>query len=185
MALAPNGRAPSLHEDMEMRRLSAAQTQQVLAGQGGGFPVQFPGGGAYTVPVFMRTDAPEIPDVQIRPIRGGLIDAFVKTCQRWRLTEGEQNVLLGYGANTALAAEILAGRYLNLPQDVKDRVGYVVGISVGLGALFNEGIRAELDWLNRPHPKLRNQPPLAAMLQGRMAQLIAVSALVDEERALR
>jgi hypothetical protein len=184
MALAPDGSAQSLREDMEMRRLSAAQEQQVLGGQGGGLRVQFPGG-AYTVPVFTRTDAPEILEVQIRPMRRGLIDAFVKTCQRWRLTEGEQNVLLGYGANTVLAAEILAGRYLNLPQDVRDRVGYVVGISVGLGALFNEGIRAELDWLNRPHPKLRNQPPLAAMLQGRMAQLIAVLALVDEERALR
>jgi len=184
MALAPNGRAQSLREDMELRRLSAAQEQQVLGGQGGDFPVQF-SVGAYTVPMFTRTDAPQIPEVQIRPMRRGLIDAFVKTCQRWRLTVGEQNVLLGYGGNTVLAAEILAGRYLNLPQDVRDRVGYVVGVSIGLGALFNESIRAELDWLNRPHPKLRNQPPLAVMLQGRMSQLIAVSALVDEERALR
>jgi uncharacterized protein (DUF2384 family) len=88
-------------------------------------------------------------------------------------------------SDTASAEELLSGRYLSLSQDVKDRIGYVVGISVGLGMLFNESIDAELDWLNRPHPKLHNQSPLAHILQGRMAQLIAVSALVDEERALR
>src|SRR5262245_21329814 len=180
MALAPNGSAQSLREDMETR-LSAAQEQQGLRGQGADFPVQFLGGGWS---VFTRT-VPETLQVQIRPMRRGLVDAFMNTCQRWRLTEDEQSVLLGYGGNQAIAADILAGRYLNLPQDVRDRVGYVVGISIGLGALFNEVIGAELDWLNRPHPKLHNQSPLAVMLQGRMSQLIAVSALVNEERALR
>jgi hypothetical protein len=39
--------------------------------------------------------------------------------------------------------------------------------------------------LNKSHPRLHNQSPLAFILQGRMAQLIALSALVDEERGLR
>ena len=115
----------------------------------------------------------------------GLIEAFVKTCQRWRLNERDQSVLLGYGTNPPLAREITSGRYRELPQDVRDRVGYIVGISVGLGTVFDEAVRAELDWLRRPHPKLANRSPLSVMLMGRMAQLITVSDLVAEERALR
>jgi Antitoxin Xre/MbcA/ParS C-terminal toxin-binding domain len=115
----------------------------------------------------------------------GLIEAFVKTCQRWRLSERDQSVLLGYGTNPPLAREITSGRYRELPQDVRDRVGYIVGISVGLGTVFDEAVRAELDWLRRPHPKLANRSPLNVMLMGHMAQLITVSDLVAEERALR
>jgi hypothetical protein len=115
----------------------------------------------------------------------GLIEAFVKTCQRWRLNERDQSVLLGYGTNAPLAREITSGRYRELPQDVRDRVGYIVGISVGLGTVFDEAVRAELDWLRRPHPKLANRSPLNVMLMGHMAQLITVSDLVAEERALR
>jgi hypothetical protein len=113
------------------------------------------------------------------------MEAFVKTCQRWRLNEHEQTVLLGYGTNPSLAREIMSGRYVDLPQDVRDRVGYIIGISVGLGAVFDEAVQAELDWLHRPHPKLANRAPLSVMLMGRMAQLITVSDLVAEERALR
>jgi hypothetical protein len=115
----------------------------------------------------------------------GLIEAFVKTCQRWRLNERDQSVLLGYGTNPPFAREITSGRYRELPQDVRDRVGYIVGISVGLGTVFDEAVRAELDWLRRPHPKLANRSPLSVMLMGHMAQLITVSDLVAEERALR
>jgi hypothetical protein len=122
---------------------------------------------------------------QLEQPRPGAIDAFVKTCQRWRLSDDQQIVLLGYASNPLLAAEFLSGRYLNLPRDVRDRVGYVVGISIGLGAVYNELLEAELAWLNRPHPKLRNQTPLAHMLQGQMVGLMRVNALVAEERALR
>jgi hypothetical protein len=120
-----------------------------------------------------------------RLVPRGVMEAFVKTCQRWRLNEHEQTVLLGYGTNPSLAREMMSGRYVDLPQDVRDRVGYIIGISVGLGAVFDEAVQAELDWLHRPHPKLANRAPLSVMLMGRMAQLITVSDLVAEERALR
>jgi hypothetical protein len=120
-----------------------------------------------------------------RLVPRGLMEAFVKTCQRWRLNEHEQTVLLGYGTNPSLAREMMSGRYADLPQDVRDRVGYTIGISVGLGAVFDEAVQAELDWLHKPHPKLGSRTPLRVMLMGRMAQLITVSDLVAEERALR
>ncbi len=70
--------------------------------------------------------------------KSGLIEAFIKTCQRWRLNRQQQIVLLGYAGNDFLGAEFLAGRYVNAPQDVRDRASCLLGISIGLGAIFNE-----------------------------------------------
>jgi hypothetical protein len=184
MPLSTNGAARTLHEDQEARLLRAAQGQG-FAQQQESLATEFPYSGHFVgIPAILSTAAVQLPQTQPRPLLHGLLEGLVKTCQRWRLAKRQQAVLLGC-SDTASAEELLSGRYLSLSQDVKDRIGYVVGISVGLGMLFNESIDAELDWLNRPHPKLHNQSPLAHILQGRMAQLIAVSALVDEERALR
>jgi Protein of unknown function (DUF2384) len=132
-----------------------------------------------------KPDLLDWPAVRPRIAPRGIMEAFVKTCQRWRLNEHEQAVLLGYGTNPPLAREMMVGRYRDLPQDVQDRVSYVVGVSVGLGAVFDEAVQAEVDWLHRPHPKLANRAPLSVMLMGHIAQLITVSDLVAEERALR
>lgn len=122
--------------------------------------------------------------VQPSTTRPGLIDAFIKTCQRWSLNDKEQITLLGYADNEFLGSQLLEGRWLRPSQDVKDRAGYVLGISVGLGALFDESVEAEVSWLNTPHPKLRGVPPLALMLGGRMASLMTVAQVVAEAREL-
>ena len=124
------------------------------------------------------------PPLQARSLRKGAIEAFVKTCERWRLPTNGQILLLGYGTDPSAGMDILDGRVLSASQDVKDRVGYILGISVGLGTVFDESIQAELDWLNAPHPKLAGHTPLACMLEGRMVSLIAVAGLVGEEREL-
>jgi hypothetical protein len=188
MPLSANGSARTLHEERETARLLHSE-------QGLGPAVFRPQVDpsedvaeelrrrVYT-PVWFQFVAGLQQNQPGAPIRG-LMDAFVRTCQRWRLSPSQQAILLGYGSNQLLAVDFLSGRYLNLPQDVKDRIGYTIGISIGLGALFNESIQAEMDWLNTPHPRLRNRSPLSVMLAGRMAELIATSALVDQERALR
>jgi hypothetical protein len=135
--------------------------------------------------VARKQDLLDWPAAQPRPGPRGVMEAFVKTCQRWRLNEHDPAVLLGYGTNSPLAREMMSGRWVDLPRDVRDRVGYIVGISVGLGAVFDEAVQAELDWLHRPHPKLADRAPLSTMLMGHMAQLITVLDLVAEERALR
>jgi uncharacterized protein (DUF2384 family) len=123
-------------------------------------------------------------DQAVSTLPKGVIEAFVRTCERWRLGPREQIALLGYGTNMSAGFDILRGFALGLSRDVKDRAGYVLGISLGLGAVFNESAQAELDWLNTPHPKLNSRAPLAFMLEGRMANLIAVASLVADERAL-
>jgi hypothetical protein len=133
---------------------------------------------------FFRRRSSETLQAQLRPLRRGVMEAFVNTCQRWNLPEHSQAVLLGYGTNPTLAVQFLSGSNLNVPQDARDRIGYIVGISVGLGALFNEVLQAEVGWLNKPHPALQNQSPLAFMLQGPMVNVMKVSALVAQEQGL-
>jgi hypothetical protein len=67
---------------------------------------------------------------------------------------------------------------------VKDRAGYILGISIGLGAIFDEVAHAEVTWLKTGHPKLRGTTPLDLMLNGKMVSLMTVSRLVAEEREL-
>jgi Protein of unknown function (DUF2384) len=210
MPLRSNGQ-DSLEEDITARALRAAAQQMVL-GEASNFPPHRGQEGEtiglldlqsflrereardwlqFRQQVWLQFSQQELPDwrdwrvAEPSPAPHGLIEAFVKTCQRWRLDEHEQTVLLGYETNPPLAREMMSGRYADLSQDVRDRVGYIVGISVGLGAVFDEAVQAELDWLHRPHPKLADRAPLSVMLMGHMAQLITVADLVAEERGLR
>lgn len=143
--------------------------------------------GFSSVPSFgFRRSVAELPLEIRQPTvdRTGIIDAFVNTCQRWGLTEKQQIVLLGFADNEFLGLQLLEGRWLQPSQDVRDRVGYILGISIGLGALFNENIQAEVTWLKTANPNLRDVAPLALMLGGRMAALMTVAKLVAGEREL-
>jgi hypothetical protein len=113
----------------------------------------------------------------------GMFDAFIKTCQRWRLSEQGQATLLGYKDQKFLGQLLLRQWLPPRTQDVRDRIGYVLAISLGLGTLFNEDAEAELRWLNTEHPLLKT-PPLHFMLRGHMFNLINVAEIVRAERAL-
>jgi hypothetical protein len=116
--------------------------------------------------------------------RKGLIDSFVKICQRWHLSISQQIVLLGYKGSDFMGKEILAGHLLASPQDIQDRTGYVLAISVGLGALFNESEAAELAWLTARREALNGLSALSFILEGRMANLMIVLEIVNRERGL-
>jgi hypothetical protein len=129
----------------------------------------------------IRFDAPPR---QSANLRSGTIDAFVKTCQRWHLSTDQQIILLGYKGSAFFGFQILDGRLLAPPQDVLDRVGYILAISLGLGFLFGNSERAELAWLNAPREALNGSSPLTYMLEGRMENLMNVAAMVAHERGL-
>ena len=114
----------------------------------------------------------------------GIFDAFVQTCQRWRLDPNEQAILLGRPPGDALAMHLLDGRVRVLSRDTEDRGGYVVAISLGLGSLFNENVESENEWLRQERNRLSRTTPLAHMLEGSMANLLDVANLVYEERGL-
>ena len=111
-------------------------------------------------------------------------DAFVNTCRRWCLEPDEQAVLIGRQPNDFLAKYILDGRVIPWTRDIEERAGYVVAISLGLGALFNENIKAERAWLNQPRTRFSNRTALDHLLQGSMTNLLQVADLVAEERGL-
>jgi hypothetical protein len=133
-----------------------------------------------------RPSPPKEPDFVQRPLRPrGVMDGFVKTCQRWGLAQGDQLILLGHGGDSEfLGLQLLLGRWLSPSQDVKDRAGYILGISIGLGSIFDEAAQAEVTWLKTAHPKLHGTSPLDLMLNGKMASLMTVARLVAEEREL-
>ncbi|MBR1235619.1 DUF2384 domain-containing protein [Bradyrhizobium sp. AUGA SZCCT0182] len=116
-------------------------------------------------------------------VRRGAIEGFVRTCERWRLDSRKQVILLGYPGNELAAQPILMGR-VRPSQDALDRTGYVLSISIGLSAIYNDSVGAELDWLSRPHSALGQVAPLDFMLDGRMPSMMRVNDLVSTERGL-
>lgn len=113
----------------------------------------------------------------------GMFDAFLNTCQRWRLEQSSQLKLLGYAEQEFLGSQLLMGHMPARTQDVKDRIGYVLAISLGLGTIFNEAVAPELEWLSTKHPHL-DEAPLAFMLRGRMFHLMAVGDIVRQMRGV-
>ena len=120
---------------------------------------------------------------QPEPTLSGLLEAFKKICQRWRLTKEEQLTLLGYAGAEAFLTELQRGQSSFVPQDTKDRIGYVLAISIGLGAIFGESESAELDWLKNAHRHFSPLSPLSYALQGKMHHLIAVADQVKREQS--
>jgi hypothetical protein len=116
-------------------------------------------------------------------IRRGVITGFVRICERWQISKAKQFALLGYADDEFLAAQILSGRTRG-GQDVKDRVGYLIAIAVGLRALFNNNVNSELRWLQTPRSETDGKSPLDYMTEGRMINLMRARELVDHERAL-
>jgi hypothetical protein len=152
----------------------------------------------WDVPVFQRVEhralrgigglasrvSYDVPPKQATSHRSGIVDAFIKTCQRWHLSQAQQIILLGYKGSEFFGLQILDGLVLAPSQDVRDRAGYVLAISVGLGSMFDESEHTELKWLNAPRDSFNGSSPLAYMLEGRMENLMNVATMVAHERGL-
>ena len=118
-----------------------------------------------------------------RRLRGSL-DGYVKTCQRWRLEPDKQMILLGYEPHDGVGRHVLSGVHIPSSQDFRDRIAYVLLISLGLGSMFNEVVEAELNWLNKARPELNDQSAFDYMLEGHMSNLFVIADLVELERGL-
>jgi hypothetical protein len=112
----------------------------------------------------------------------GLVEGFVKTCQRWMLSPEQQAVLIGYKENALGASDILAGRVKIPSQDVKDRMRFLVRMSLTLGALFNEVADSEVVWLHAKRVAFDGRSALDVLLQGRMTDVLAVVRFAESER---
>ena len=112
----------------------------------------------------------------------GIVEGFIKTCQRWNLNSEQQKTLLGVSPSDPFGDLVLCGTLNFMSQDFEDRIGYVIGISIGLQILFRGNREAEINWLNSKRKSLGDLAPIAYMLNGHMIDIIEISHLVDRER---
>ena len=112
----------------------------------------------------------------------GIVEGFIKTCQRWNLDSEQQKTLLGLSPSDPYGDLVLIGLVNFMSQDFEDRIGYVIGISIGLQILFRGNREAEINWLNCERKSLSNSAPIEYMLNGHMIDIIKISHLVDRER---
>ena len=116
--------------------------------------------------------------------RHAIIDLFLNTCDRWSLNEHQRLTLLGYSQCVSIGHDILGGCLNELPRDVEDRAGYVVGISLGLDVLFGENIEAEISWMQLPRKKFNGKSAIEYMLEGGFINLSVISEMVKRERGI-
>ena len=114
----------------------------------------------------------------------GIFEAFVKTCQRWHLDQYQQAALLGHPPPSTLGTYVLNGYVLSPSMDMRERATRVFEISLGLGTLFDEDAEVENEWLRTRRERFSNAAPLDHMLEGHIANLLAVAELVRHERGL-
>ncbi len=115
----------------------------------------------------------------------GLAEGFKNVCERWSIDPLSMAKLLHLEEEIGLSRLILSGQVPPVTGDLKDRMALVIGISIGLGELFDDDKNAELQWLNSAHSELSSLSPLEHMLKGDLLNLRDVVELLDNARGLR
>lgn len=113
-----------------------------------------------------------------------IIEAFINTCQRWKLEEDQKFVLLGLSSTDSFGKLLLRGLVRLPSRDQESRIRHVLLISLGLEILFRNDIVAENAWLRCAHAGLDGSSPLDYMLTGDMVQLLTVAGIVKRDRGL-
>lgn len=115
----------------------------------------------------------------------GLAEGFKNVCERWSLDRLAMAKLLHLEEEIGLSKLILSGQVPPVTGDLKDRMALVIGISIGLGELFDDDKNAELQWLNSGRSELSGLSPLEHMLKGDLLNLRNVVEILDYARGLR
>ena len=115
----------------------------------------------------------------------GLAEGYKSICQRWSLDALGIVKLLHLEEEVGLCDLILSGHVPPMTGDLKDRMALVIGISIGLGELFDDNKGAELRWLTSDRLELGGVTPLEHMLEGDLLNVRDVVDLVDNARGLK
>jgi len=121
----------------------------------------------------------------LRQAFAGLVEGFRSVGERWSLGPGEMAKLLHLENEMGLCQMILAGQIPPITGDLKDRMAMIIGISVGLGDLFDDDEVAERKWMCQERDQLDGNSAVAHMQQGDFFAIRAVLELVEEARGLR
>lgn len=115
----------------------------------------------------------------------GLAEGYKKICERWSLNQTEMAMLLHLEEERGLSELILSGQVSPMTGDLKDRMALVIGISIGLGELFDDDKDAELAWLNSRRAQFNGASALQHMLEGDFLHIRQVVELLDRARGLK
>ena len=142
----------------------------------------------YLASIWNTHESTHFPHIQITwpalADRHAIIELFVNTCELWNLNDDQQLTLLGYSSHNSVRRHILDDYLNELPRDVEDRAGYVVGISFGLNALYGGNIEAEISWLQLRRKKFDGKSAIEFMLEGSLVNLFVISEMVKRERGI-
>ena len=115
----------------------------------------------------------------------GLVEGFKNVGERWALDDTNMARLLHLEEEIDLSRLILSGHVPPITGDIKDRMALVIGISIGLGELFNDDEVAERQWLNSARSEFGGLSPLRHMLEGDLLNIRDAVDLLDGARGLR
>lgn len=132
-----------------------------------------------------RRDYPAGISVRSRQKPTGLAEGYKSVCERWSLDVLGIAKLLHLEEEIGLCDLVLSGQVPPMTGDLKDRMALVIGISIGLGELFDDDKDAELQWLTSKRSELGSISPLEHMLKGDLLNVRDVIDLVDNARGLR
>lgn len=123
-----------------------------------------------------------LPSASRRELAGPALRAFFNITGLWDLSTEQERVLLGSpGRSTFFRWK----RDLNgsLPQDVLERVSYLLGIYKALQMLFPEPAQADA-WVKKPNQAslFGGRSALDRMLGGQVADLYVVRQYLDAQR---
>ena len=115
----------------------------------------------------------------------GLTEGFKMICERWSLDALSMSRLLHLEDEIGLARMIISGQIPPITGDLKDRMALVIGVSIGLGELFNDDKAAEIEWLETTQSGLDGHSPLEHMLIGELQHIKDVVEVLDDARGLK
>lgn len=112
------------------------------------------------------------------------INPFISICQRWDIGRWDALNLLGYTPESEYGSDLLTGHEPVVSEDTKLRISLVIGISLGLGALFDENLEAERAWIRVPREALNGDAPIDHMIRKGLDNIENVVDLLNKERGI-
>ncbi len=122
------------------------------------------------------------PAVKPRDLSGPALRAFFNIADRWRLSAGQQRVLLG-NPPTSTYFKWKKEKSGTLSRDVLERISYILGIFKALEILLPTPENAD-QWISKPNraPIFEGKSALDRMLEGNVGDLFVVRQYLDAQR---
>lgn len=109
------------------------------------------------------------------------IRAFEQIAERWKLSSGERQTILGLPRSTYF--KVRSGKNARLSRDTLERVSYVLGIYGALQVLLPRKEAAD-HWVRvgNDNALFKGHAPLETMLRGKVSDLYVVRHYLDAQR---